>query len=203
MAHNAPQGPDVGFLPAHTSMFAVSAEETRKADSMARLTKLRKAYNQILGHKNRKKSLLEEMTRSIAAREDQDMHIAQTVSVGERTMDALEIRLKRMQVELRASEALGDFYKRIIFHAGDTKNPSCEKLKLQEMEQQVGLSRLQVKDLLQKRQGLYLEKEHIDKVEIREIKQKRRECNGLLTYDRVRKCERFFERAGAASIDLH
>ena len=135
VAHNAPQGPDVGYLPAHTSMFAVSAEEVRKSDSLARVTKLRKAYNQILEHKNRKVVMLEEMTRKIAAREDQDMHIAQTVSVGERTMDALEIRLKRMQVELRASEALGSFYKRIIFHAHATKNPACEKLKMQEMEQ--------------------------------------------------------------------
>ena len=58
------------------------------------------------------------------------MHIAQTVSVGERTMDALEIRLKRMQVELQASEALGDFYKRIIFHAGDNlpvRSSSCRR----------------------------------------------------------------------------
>lgn len=170
---------DIGFLPAHTAIFAVSEKETAVADIRNRVGKLRKAYNQVLGHKQRKEKAIEEMRRTIAARQDQDEFILQTVLVGEQTMEALETRLKRMHVEIKACEALGNFYSRILHHAGVTKNPACEKLRLQEMEQQVELSRQQVKDLLSKRHSLYMEKERVDKTEVKQLKQRLKRTRGM------------------------
>jgi uncharacterized small protein (DUF1192 family) len=175
----APTGVDMAYLPAHTSMFAVPVSETRKADSMARVVKLRKAYDQALGHRQRKVQLLNSMKTKVEEREQHDEFIAETVAIGERTMAALELRVRRMQVELQASDALGDFYDKIVQQCSDTRNPASEKIRLKEMEQQVKLSKLQVRDMLLKRQELYNEKDNIEKHDIVKIKHERNTCIGL------------------------
>ena len=176
---NAPNSVDVGYLPAHVGVFAVKVEETRKADSLARVAKLRRAYDAAFDHRHRKLARLEELSLEVAERQEQDAQMAATAAVGEQTMDALELRVRRMAVELKAADALGDFYTKIIDMCSDVRNPACEKRRLREMEQQVRLCRTQLADLMHTRQGLYAERDELDKVTGKALKKELRTCKGL------------------------
>ena len=176
---NAPNSVDVGYLPAHIGVFAVKVEETRKADSLARVAKLRRAYDAALDHRHRKLARLEELSLEVAERQEQDAQMAATAAVGEQTMDALELRVRRMAVELKAADALGDFYTKITNMCSDVRNPACEKRRLREMDQQVRLCRTQLAELMHTRQGLYAERDELEKVSGKALKKELRTCKGL------------------------
>ena len=160
----AAKGADFGYLPAHTYVFPATVDETRKAEAYARVAKVRAAFDGIKVEAARKEAAHEESLRASRTRQQHDDYVSATMQVAERTMDALEQRLRRMQIACAEANTLGEYYRRIIHHAGATKNMAGNKKRLMGMEQQVALSKQQVTELLHKRQGLYLEKEKLANV---------------------------------------
>ena len=89
------------------------------------------------------------------------------IETGEYVIEALQVRLARMQAAVFEGEALGGFYSLIIEQC--IKNPAKDGKRLECLDQQLALATSQLRDLTRQRHTVYMEKEHIEKEEIKKV----------------------------------
>ncbi|KAJ8601364.1 hypothetical protein CTAYLR_005011 [Chrysophaeum taylorii] len=144
---------DLGYLPAHSAIFPASQHEKTVAGANARVGKLRATYDKLVAERKAKTKARRATESEIAARETVDAHCASLLRRGEATLGVLDARLVAIRCALAESAALGSFYGDIAA-VGEAASPARASSRLEIVEQQVELARVQATDLLKKRREL-------------------------------------------------
>ena len=151
---------ELGFLSAHSFIFPASHYDISRASVQARIARLRGAHDKLINIRKDRKAQLKSQRRAIEDRVRADEHCAHQLERGEKTLETLDRRLDAVRVALAESAALGAYYAEVVRAATDAR-PVVGSQRIEIVEKQLNLARVQAQDLLSKRRKLHEKSEEI------------------------------------------
>ena len=179
---------------AHTLLVApglpMTLQEKRLAESNKRVARLRSIFDRVVEDRALMAAQLARLERAAAARDQHDRAILAGIHEGELMVEALALRLRRLQDANTEAAALMVYYKLVIAQCLE-KNPVKDTKRVESVERQVALASFQLRSLIYQRdrvagERVAIEEEGIPKAQaqLEQVRQERARVRERLTFFR-------------------
>lgn len=170
----------------HTSfIFPATHFDLSLSSANADIAKLRTEADKLVAARRRRVESLEIARVAIADRARADGFCARQLERGEQTLITLDQRLDAVRVALAESAALGAYYAEVVRVSNDAR-PVAGHHRMEIVEKQLVLARVQAEDLLDKRRTLHEAAEDAAKFERPKLKRKQKKWAAMRAVARER-----------------
>lgn len=181
---------------AHTLLLStglpVTLCEKRLTECNKRVARLRSILDRVVEDRALMAAQLERLARAATVRDQHDRAILEGIQEGELMIEALALRLRRLQDANTEAAALTAYYKLIIAQCLE-KNPVKDTKRVESVERQVALASFQLRSLIHQRdrvagEHVVIEEEEIPKAhaQLEQVRQERARVRERLTLFRRR-----------------
>ena len=182
---------------AHTLLLStglpITLQEKRLAECNKRVARLRSILDRVVEDRARMAAQLERLAGAAAVRDQHDRAILEGIQEGELMIEALALRLQRLQDANTEAAALTAYYKLIIAQCLE-KNPVKDTKRVESVERQVALASFQLRSLIHQRdrvagEHVAIEEEEIPKAQahLEQVRQERARVRERLALFRRRR----------------
>jgi hypothetical protein len=162
-----------------TTGLPMTLQEKRLAESNKRVARLRSILDRVVEDRALMAAQLARLERAAAVRDQHDRAILDDIHEGELLVEALALRLRRLQDANTEAAALMAYYKVVISQCLE-KNPVKDTKRMESVERQVALASFQLRSLIHQRdrvagEHVAIEEEEIPKAQaqLEQIQQER------------------------------